>query len=86
MKIWWLALAGGVSGVIVLARLVYRWLPDRQIDALIAQNKAKFCDGMERTHWPTVERAGQRKWTTVLRAQRRLTDGGERDQFLRRVR
>ena len=86
MRFWGLALASGVSGLIVLARLVYRWLPDRQIDALIAKNTAQLRKGMEQIDWPKVERAGRRKWQTVHEAQQRRTDGQERDRLLRRVR
>lgn len=42
------------------------------IDALIAQNRAKPRAGMMQANWLAIDRAGERRWREVLRAQRRV--------------
>lgn len=42
------------------------------IDTLIAQNRAKPRAGMAKVNWLAIERAGERRWREVLRAQRRV--------------
>lgn len=66
-----------VGGVLVGAWAVGRWmryhrrrLPDTRIDALIADNKALPVRDMETVDWGAVNRAGERRFSEVVRAQR----------------
>lgn len=50
---------------------LWTWLTrgDDQIDRLIAANRAKQIDGMEAIDWTLTNRAGDKQWQQVAKAQ-----------------
>ena len=66
----------------LVAFALRRWVrhqPDGVIDSLIAQNAARYREGMETVDWQKTKLAGRKVWVETMLAQHRYLTQPEQD-------